>query len=112
MAEIDPFTIDEKRKEEAKEAKRIRRKEIDDIRQILKLPAGRRYLWRMLSECGVFRSSFTQNSNQTAFNEGIRNIGLKVLEDINEAESTAFAQMQNEYISAVNSKKEEEPEDA
>lgn len=111
--EENVFETDKQNKEIAAEEKRVRQKEIDDVRKILKTPEGRRFIWRQLSKCGLFRNSFTLNSNQTGFNEGQRNIGLDLLNDVNEADVAAFAQMQNEYLSALNSKKEtKEAEDA
>ena len=59
-----------------------------------------------MSEYGIFRSSFTLNSNQSAFNEGQQNAGLDILKDISEADGSIFAKMQNEYVSALKSKKE------
>lgn len=106
MKKSEVFNLDQKKKKITEEQKREHQKNIDDVRKILKTPEGRRYFWRKMSECGIFHSSFNPNSNQTAFNEGERNIGLGMLDEINEADVAAFAQMQNEYLSALNSKKE------
>ena len=106
MAEQDIFSVDEQNKKLTAEQRRERQKEIEDVKSILKTPSGRRYFWRLLSKCGIFRNSFSLNSNQTAFSEGKRDIGLDMLNEINEADITAFAKMQNEYLSALNSKKE------
>lgn len=97
---------EKKRKESEAEKKRTRQRELSDIRAVLDKPAGRRFIWRLLSIAGITRSVFTQNAMQTAFLEGQRNLGLLLLEDINEAETHAFAQMQEEYISEQKSKKE------
>ena len=43
---------------------------------------GRAYIWWLLGECKVFSTSFTGNST-TFFNEGMRQIGLMLLADIN-----------------------------
>jgi len=102
----DIFNIEEQQKKLTDEQKRIRQKEINDLFKILKTPEGRRWCWRMLDKCGVFRNSFSANSNATAFAEGTRDVGLGLLRDINEADISAFAQMQNEYLSALNSKKQ------
>lgn len=56
---------------------------------------GRRVLWHVLSECGVFRLSMTGNS-QTFFNEGMRNIGLRLLDRVMTIEPDAFAEMYRE----------------
>lgn len=39
---------------------------------------GRRIVWNQLGECGIFRTSFTGNS-ETFFKEGQRDIGLRIL---------------------------------
>lgn len=106
MPEEDIFNLDERLKKLTDAQKRVRQKEINDVRTILKTPEGRRYYWKLLGKCGIFRSSFTPNSNLTAFNEGKRDIGLDALIEINEADGSAFAQMQNEFVSALKSKKE------
>ena len=104
--QVNIFDIEAMNKKLAVEEKRKRQKEISDVKRILKTPEGRRYVWRLMSECGVFRSSFQLNSNQTAFNEGKRDMGLGILSEVIEADSTAYAKMQNEHVSALQSKKE------
>lgn len=104
--EDNVFDSEKENKKLSADNQRVRQKEIDDIRKILKTPEGRRYMWRQLGLCGIFRNSFNLNSQQTAFSEGQRNIGLALLTDINEADSTVFGKMQNEHISALKSRKE------
>jgi hypothetical protein len=60
-----------------------RRTELADVHALLSQRAGRRFVWRLLSECGVFKSSFTGN-NSTFFNEGRRDIGLRFMVDVQE----------------------------
>jgi hypothetical protein len=52
-----------------------------------------------MAEAGIFRSSFTGNS-ETFFNEGKRSIGLFVLDELMQAKPDAFALMQKEAASA------------
>jgi hypothetical protein len=103
--EQDIFS-DEQNKKLTAEQKRERQKEIDDVEKVLKTPEGRRFIWRMLSRTGIYRNSFSLNSNQTAFCEGERNIGLWLINEVNEADIAAFAKMQNEYLSVLYSKKQ------
>jgi len=63
-----------------KEAKQVQL-EIDDLVWQMEDIRGRRNMWRLLGQAGVFRSSFTGNST-TFFNEGQRNIGLYYLNEI------------------------------
>lgn len=72
-----------------------RRRELSDIAQILSTLEGRRFYWRMMVTCGIFLSSFTGN-NTTFYNEGMRNIGLILLADMNEADPTAYLKMISE----------------
>lgn len=39
-------------------------------------------MWRLLSDAGVYRSTFNNDAMQMAFNEGQRNAGLKHLSEL------------------------------
>jgi len=106
--DFDVFKIDEQNKEAQKEYEKRRTREIDDLQKVLKLPEGRRLVWRILSEAGVFKASFSLNSMQTAFNEGRRDIGIWLIQDVDRAEPNAYAQMQREYYSELKSKQAKE----
>ncbi len=67
----------------------------NDLKFLLSSKQGRRFLWKQLEFCRVFSTSFTGNS-QTFFNEGMRNVGLKLFNDILRAEPESFAVMQRE----------------
>lgn len=82
-------------KRKQKEEKFIGDRDASDLKMILKTEYGRRYIWKQLSRCGVFEISFTGNST-TFFNEGKRDIGLKMLADINEADDMALVLMMRE----------------
>lgn len=84
---------DKKLSEEIRKRKRDR--EDGDLRKVLSLPEGRRLIWKILAEAGVFRSSFTGNS-ETFYNEGRRRIGLFILNEIMTVKPEAFTQMQQE----------------
>lgn len=72
-----------------------RDRELRDVADLLAMPAGRRFIWRYLSECGVFRTSW-EASAKIHFNEGMRNIGLMMLADVNEANPDGYIQMMKE----------------
>jgi hypothetical protein len=55
-----------------------KREEEADTKWLMGSEAGRRVVWELLEFAGVFRTSPTMD-NWTFFNEGQRNVGLKLL---------------------------------
>lgn len=68
--------------EHAEEERRQRDQEVNDLCKVMGSKEGRRFMWRLLSEAGVYRLSFDTDIAQMSFNEGNRNAGLKHLNDI------------------------------
>lgn len=58
--------------------------EVDDLVWVLSTKQGRRFIWKWLSHCGVFQSSVHNSGSMTYFNEGQRNVGLKLFSEITE----------------------------
>lgn len=82
-------------KKGSKEEKTKRQIEIDDIKFILSTRQGRSFVWRHMTNAGIFQSCFTGNS-ATFFNEGRREVGLKMLAEVNEASPDSYLQMMKE----------------
>jgi hypothetical protein len=80
-------------KEATRLGRRTREKELDDVRAVLDTGAGLRFVWRILNEAGVFMTSFTGEAPSTFFNEGRREMGLRVLADLIDAKPDAYLQM-------------------
>lgn len=76
-------------------AKDARKREAADFLEIMGTAAGRRFVWRLLSQAGVFHSSFTGNS-ETFFREGKRAIGLWVMSEIDALCPESYALMVRE----------------
>lgn len=76
----------------AARAKLRRDQELDDVRALMDLPAGRRFMWRLLERAGIYRTTFTGNS-ATFFNEGMRNLGLIFVADVHEACPEQYTRM-------------------
>lgn len=95
-----PFVKNASSKKQVKEAAKKERfkehGEKEDMSKVLSLPEGRRVLWRVLSQCGVFRSSVEHSGSMTYFNEGRRDIGLFLVNEINLADMMAFPKMMQE----------------
>ena len=99
MSNYDPLDLESQDKQ--RQARDLKQKladqtENDDVKWLMGSKRGRRILWRFLDRAGVYRSSFHQNSMTMAFNEGVRNEGLRLLATINTAAPDLFATMTKE----------------
>src|SRR5215813_3500225 len=65
-----------------KEAHLADRQRQEIITQIMSGTPGRRWVLEKLEECHIFRTSFHREPTAMAFNEGQRDIGLRLLNDI------------------------------
>lgn len=85
---------DKKQVKEAREkVKNKRLTEIDDLKFVLSSIQGRRVFWKYLGVCGIFSISFNGDPNRMIFHEGERNVGLRLVKDINEADKEAYPKM-------------------
>ena len=94
----DYFTAEEKRKAR-RAAKLEREREAQEnavLQTLLSTPVGRRWVHELLESCHVFHVSFAQDALVTAFREGERSIGLRVLAQIMRAFPEAYVQMMKE----------------
>ena len=79
--EFDPFDIRAQQRKDADDRHEVaieERTEADDWAWLMSSKRGRRIMRSMLDFCGVYKSSFTGNS-ETYFREGQRNVGLRML---------------------------------
>ena len=69
-----------------------RLQELEDWRETLNLPAGRRVLARLIRTAGALGGSYAPgDAYATAYNEGLRRMGLHILEAIRAAAPEHFA---------------------
>lgn len=64
--------------------RRENERRLNGIRVIWGTPEGRHYLWSIMDFAGFLRTSMTGNST-TFFNEGARNVALRMFADVEEA---------------------------
>ncbi|OHD24864.1 MAG: hypothetical protein A2Y38_16135 [Spirochaetes bacterium GWB1_59_5] len=78
----------------------LRREErFKDLQSVMSTMEGRRFIWRQLGETGVFRTSFVAGAaDTTAFNEGSRNYGLRLLSEIMSELPDHYLIMQKEAV--------------
>lgn len=89
----DPTDTDAPRDNTTRVARR--QVEANDIRWLMSSKQGRRVMHRFIEHCGVYRSTFTGNS-ETFFKEGMRNVGLFLVAEIQRHTPDAYAQMNTE----------------
>lgn len=72
-------------------------RERTDLQNVLDSVSGRRFVWKQLSDAGVFRLSYVPgDSHSTAFNEGRRNQGLALLLAVQSLDPTLYHRMAKE----------------
>jgi len=65
----------------------------EDLRKIVNTPEGVRFFKTFFGYGRLFNPSFVGNTNTTFFNEGKRNLALRVLSDIGEADAGKLAEI-------------------
>lgn len=81
---------------------KLQKRTISDLQQVLKTSAGRRVLWRILQATQVRQHGFVPGDElATVFHCGQRSIGLFLLEEIEQANASAYQQMRSEYQAEV-----------
>lgn len=107
-----PFDL---REQERAEAERATREEYDrldrvnEIKWIMGNEIGRRFMWRILEQAGVFRSTFSNDALTMAFAEGNRNEGLRQLAMIHEVCPEMYPVMLKESTSARRNHTDDDP---
>ena len=82
MSNHDPLDLrgQEREKEDKNLRARLEREnEEADLKWLMSSKLGRRVVWRLMDQAGVFRLSFNTNAMQMAFSEGNRNFGNRIL---------------------------------
>lgn len=85
MSNYDPTDIRSQERAKADNATRnklARETEESDIKWLMASKRGRRIIWRLLDQAGLFRLSFNTNAMTMAFAEGNKNAGLRILAQI------------------------------
>jgi hypothetical protein len=75
--------------------KLIRDRELDDLRAVLDLPHGRRLLWRLMGEAGLF-STVWDPSSKIHYKAGQQDFGRYILLEVVAARPDAYPQMISE----------------
>ena len=79
-------------------AKIKRDNELEEIKQLLAIPFGRRFLWRLLGECGVWHTMSQHTELRMAIQSGRRDIGLWLIKEIDEADKNGYMKLIQEDL--------------
>lgn len=91
-------TLDTKaQKEHQLENEKARAKELSDLTTVLGTACGRRVMWKLMGDCGVFESIW-EPSAKIHFNAGKHDLGLLWLKEMTEASPKLYLQMQKEQM--------------
>lgn len=98
MSTYDPFDLPTQQADAAaaaQDAEREGRQLGENLRTVMATLAGRRVLWTVLADSGLFRSSYT-GGDGTIFNEGMRNVGLRLAARLRAASPAEYLRMLEE----------------
>ncbi len=60
----------------------LQQRHADDVKKVMATESGRRFVWGLLEQAGVFQTTFRTDTNTTMFLEGNRNAGLALFNDV------------------------------
>ena len=99
MSHSDPFDIQSQERaiaDNSDKAKLAHEVELDDLKWLMSNKRGRRFVFRLLERAGVWRISFNTNALTMAFNEGMRNDGLRLMAQITTHSAERYSEMLKE----------------
>lgn len=76
------FDDEQRLKDAEQDQKLAAERQRDDLKHVMSSVQGRRHIWRLLSNAGVFALSFTGDNASTNFNEGRRSEGLRLFNEV------------------------------
>ncbi|MGB0752444.1 MAG: hypothetical protein ACPGQI_10830 [Gammaproteobacteria bacterium] len=90
---------DEKQVGRAQSRHRKRRQvELDDLKQVLNTPSGRRFITRLLDQTGLLASDMFTGNSTTFYNLGKRDVGLWVYNEIMKAKPESMIEIMNDRL--------------
>jgi hypothetical protein len=71
----------------------VRENQLEEIRELLKTPYGRGFIWRIISHCNVFHSISRHDALAMAAASGGRDVGLWILKEVEQADVNGFMKL-------------------
>jgi len=80
-------------------ARSMRERDLNDLRVVLDLAAGRRLLWRLLGMAGIYEGTVRGDGVElAALRDGRRQLGIELLQEIHAANDEAYVRMQVQHL--------------
>jgi hypothetical protein len=79
----DEYNLQREQKAIARRRTLRAKREKDDIKWFMSTSAGRRIMWGLLEEAGVYKASFSPDTHLMAFQEGKKDHGIKLMAKLN-----------------------------
>lgn len=99
--------------ERNREIEALRDQQVEDLRQLLALPEGRRFLWRLLGECRIYQSPMNPNGSMQAHNIGMGDAGRMLISWLTDVDPKAYPQLMLDHAPEAEKKKPAvEPDEA
>ena len=74
----------------------IKERDDEELRNLLDNPAACWFMWRLLKECGLFQTSSVHDPHKMAIASGRRDIGLWLLDKVNEVDRQGYMKLVRE----------------
>ncbi len=101
MEDFDPLDTEEQELAAANAdamRKLAQQQQDEDFRWLMSDQRGRRIVWRLLSDAGVFHTSFNPEALTMAFKEGQRTAGLQLLAQVHRLCPDLYTTMMKEQL--------------
>lgn len=93
---MDNAASEKQVKGKASREERLRHRQLDDLKVVMSSIHGRRLIWRLLSECGTFKSVHHPSGSQVYYNAGKQDLGHFLMGELVGMDPAKFMEMQIE----------------
>ena len=98
MSRAEDVGDEKKVKKKKNKQQLVRERELEEIRQVISTAFGRRFLWRILIKCGMFQTLSGYTELSMAIKSGKRDMGLWLVNEINEADKNGYIKLIQEDL--------------
>lgn len=90
----DPAQVEDGRRRE----QMVRNRQLNDLRVVMSMKEGRRFLWRLMDQCKLFATPIAHDARYTDYNIGKGEIGRFLLSECQQSTPDGLLLMQREAM--------------